>query len=81
MYFSGDGSSPAAYRLDVYTPDGALLTSKTTWINAPCLAVDYWRSVYAPSYSPLTQQGTSTVHVDPALGVSEPALSRLDPTA
>jgi hypothetical protein len=39
----------------------------------------HWRSIFAANYSPLTDLGTSNPHIDPALGVAEPSLSRFDP--
>jgi hypothetical protein len=48
-------------------------------VNVPHLAVDYWRSIFAANFDPLTDLGTATPHIDPALGVAEPSLSRFDP--
>ena len=77
---TGDGSRPEDYRLDVHNPDGTPLDTGSAGVNVPRLAVDYWRSIFAPNYEPLTDLGTSTPHLDPALGVEEPSLSRFDPT-
>ena len=80
LYYTGDGSLPEDYRIDVYTQAGAPLDTHSPGVNVPHLAVDYWRSIYAANYDPLTDQGTATRHIDPALGVAEPSLSRFDPT-
>jgi len=80
LYYTGDGSQPQDYRVDVYTQTGAPLATNSPGVNVPRLAVDYWRSIFAPNYDPLTELGTSTPHIDPALGVPEPSLSRFDPT-
>jgi hypothetical protein len=80
LYFTGDGAAPADYHVDVYTNNGTVLARHSPGVNVPRLAVDYWRSIYAPNYSPLSDLGTTTPHVDPKLGVSEPSLSRFDPT-
>jgi hypothetical protein len=80
LYHNGDGSDPQDYHLDVYQADGTPLVTKSAGVNVPQLAVDYWRSVFAPNYQPLRDLGTTTPHVDPALGVAEPSLSRFDPT-
>ena len=76
---TGDGSAPQDYRVDVYTPTGVPLDTNSPGMNVPHLAVDYWRSIYAPNYDPLTNQGTTTPHIDPRLGVKEPSLSRFEP--
>ncbi|MBV9426082.1 MAG: hypothetical protein JOZ98_24470 [Solirubrobacterales bacterium] len=80
LYHTGDGSSVQDYHLDVYKPDGTPLDTSSAGVNVPRIAVDYWRSIYAPNYTPLTDLGTSTPHIDPALRVAEPSLSRFDPT-
>ncbi len=80
LYYTGDGASVQDYHLDVYNPDGTPLETGSPGVNVPRIAVDYWRSIYAPNYQPLTDLGTSTPHIDPALHVAEPSLSRFDPT-
>jgi hypothetical protein len=80
LYYTGDGSQPNDYRVDVYTQAGAPLDTHSPGVNVPHLAVDYWRSIYAANYDPLTNQGTTTPHIDPTLRVAEPSLSRFDPT-
>ena len=79
LYYTGDGSRPEDYRVDVYTQTGAPLDTHSPGVNVPHLAIDYWRSIYAANYDPLTDQGTSTPHIE-VLGVAEPSLSRFDPT-
>ncbi len=80
LYYTGDGASVQDYHLDVYHPDGTPLETGSPGVNVPRIAVDYWRSIYAPNYTPLTDLGTTTPHIDPALRVAEPSLSRFDPT-
>jgi hypothetical protein len=80
LYFTGDGSNPNDYRVDVYTQTGASLDTHSPGVNVPHLAIDYWRSIYAANYTPLTNQGTTQPHIDPNLHVPEPSLSRFDPT-
>ena len=48
-------------------------------VNVARLAVDYWRSIYGVNFTALGALGTSVPHVDPALGVLEPSISRFDP--
>ena len=68
------------YHLDVYNPNGTPLTTLSTGINVPKLAVDFWRSVYAANYSALHDTTTNQPHIDPTLNIPEPSLSRFDPT-
>jgi hypothetical protein len=79
LHHTGDGSDVQDYHVDIYTPTGAPLDTNSPGVNVPHLAVDYWRSIYAPNYDPLTDQGTTTPHKDPNLGAIEPSLSRFDP--
>jgi hypothetical protein len=79
LYYTGDGTQPADYRVDVYTPTGVPFATNSPGVNVPHLAVDYWRSIFAANYDPLTGLGTTTPHIDPLLGVAEPSLSRFDP--
>jgi hypothetical protein len=80
LYFTGTGTAPGDYHVDVYTNTGTPLDTHSPGVNVPHLAVDYWRSVYAADYSPLAELGTATARTDPALGIPEPSLSRFDPT-
>jgi hypothetical protein len=80
LYYTGDGSAPGDYRVDVYTQAGAVLDTHSPGVNVPHLAVDYWRSIYAANYDPLADIATGQPHIDPALGAAEPSLSRFDPT-
>ena len=79
LYYTGNGSDPANYHVDVYTPSGAVLDTHSPGVNVPHLAIDYWRSIFAANYNPLSTQGTSTPRIDPKLGVAEPSVSRFDP--
>jgi hypothetical protein len=80
LSYSNDGSQPADYRIDVYTPTGAPLATNSPDTNVPHLAVDYWRSIYAANYSALLDSSTGQPRIGPALGVAEPSLSRFDPS-
>jgi len=80
LYFTGNGTSASDYHIDVYSEAGEPIATHSPGTNIPHLAVDYWRSIYAPNYAPLTKQGTNNPHVDPHLGVAEPSLSRFNPT-
>ena len=80
LYYTGDGAAPADYYVDVYTQAGAVLDTQSPGVNVPHLAIDYWRSIYAANYDPLADIATGEPHIDPALGVAEPSLSRFDPT-
>lgn len=80
LSYRGDGTQPADYRIDVYTPNGTPLATNSPWTNIPHLAVDYWRSIYAANYTALLDSSTGQPRIDPALGVAEPSLSRFDPS-
>jgi hypothetical protein len=80
LYFTGTGATASDYHIDVYSETGEPIATHSPGTNIPHLAVDYWRSIYAPNYTPLTKQGTTTPHIDPHLGVAEPSLSRFNPT-
>jgi hypothetical protein len=79
LSYRGDGTQPADYRIDVYTPNGTPLATNSPGTNIPHIAVDYWRSIYAANYTALLDSSTSQPRIDPALGVPEPSLSRFDP--
>jgi hypothetical protein len=79
IYYNNDGSQPDDYQIDVYTPTGEPLATHSPGTNVAKLAVDYFRSIYAVNFDPIYVEGTTTPHVDPALGVAEPSLSRFDP--
>jgi hypothetical protein len=80
LYFTGAGSAPSDYHVDVYTASGDVLDTHSPGVNVGRLAVDYWRSIYGANYDPLIDLGTTTARVDPRLGVNEPSLSRFDPS-
>ena len=79
LYYTGSGSAPGNYHVDVYRPTGAVLDTHAVGVNVPHLAIDYWRSIYAANFDPLIGIVTKQPHIDPALGVAEPSLSRFDP--
>jgi hypothetical protein len=80
LYYTGDGAAPADYHVDVYTQAGAVLDTQSPGVNVPHLAIDYWRSIYAANYDPLADIASGAPHIDPALTVAEPSLSRFDPS-
>lgn len=80
LYYTGDGSAPADYRVDVYTSQGAPLATNSPGVNVAHMAVDYWRSIFGVNFDALVVAGTTSPHVDPALGVIEPSVSRFDPS-
>jgi len=80
LYFTGGGDKPENYRVDVYAQDGTPIDTHSPGVNVPHLSVDYWRSIFAANYAPIINQQTGDPHLDPALGVPEPSLSRFDPS-
>jgi hypothetical protein len=80
LYFTGTGTTPHDYHIDVYSETGEPIATHSPGTNIPHLAIDYWRSIYAPNYTPLTKHPTTTPHIDPHLNVPEPSLSRFNPT-
>jgi hypothetical protein len=52
LSYTNAGTSPADYRLDIYTPDGVFL-SRTSNVAAARLTVDTFRSMYALNYETL----------------------------
>ncbi len=80
LYYTGDGSTPAQYHVDVYAQTGAVLDTASPGVNVPHIAVDYWRSIYGANYDALENTATGKAQIDPRLGVIEPSLSRFDPT-
>ncbi len=79
LYYASDGATPSDYRVDVYSPAGTLVNSNSPGVNVPHLAVDHWRSIFAANLDALADAGSGQAHVDPALGVAEPSVSRFDP--
>lgn len=49
LSYSGNGAQPSDYRLEIYDPEGTLVTS-TTGIAAGRIAVDPFRTLYALNY-------------------------------
>ncbi|MBV8943020.1 MAG: hypothetical protein JO240_14935 [Solirubrobacterales bacterium] len=80
LYFTGDGSDPQDYQVDVYTQAGVPLDTSSPGVNIARLAVDYWRSIYGANFSALSDLGTSKPHASSGLKVLEPSLSRFDPS-
>jgi len=80
LSYQGDGSQPVQYRIDVFSPTGAPVSTNSIGNNVRHLAVDYWRSIYAANFTALLDTGTGQPRIDPALGVAEPSLSRVDPS-
>ncbi|RZL86479.1 MAG: hypothetical protein EOP82_29785 [Variovorax sp.] len=62
LSYISDGTLPANYRLDVYTPDGAFL-SRTSGVPAARLAVDLFRNVYTLNYEAIS----GSPRVEPSL--------------
>ncbi len=79
LYYTGDGSNPSDYHVDVYNHAGVPIDTNSPGVNVPKIAVDYWRSIYAGNYSALADTTTGRPHTDPNLGVVEPSISRFDP--
>jgi hypothetical protein len=80
LYFTGNGTIANDYHIDIYNEHGEPIATHSPGTNIPRLAMDYWRSIYAPNYGPLMQQGASTPHVGSKLRVPEPSFSRFNPT-
>jgi hypothetical protein len=59
LSYTGDGSIPNDYRLDIYDPDGAFL-SRTTGFAAHKMVVDLWRNVYSLNYRAIAGIGGRT---------------------
>ena len=79
LYYTGAGTSARRLPRRRLHPDRDRPGHPQPGVNVPHLAIDYWRSIYAANYDPLTDIGTTKPHIDPALGVVEPSLSRFDP--
>lgn len=58
LSYQGDGTLPAQYRLDLYTPDGAF-QARTVGVAAACIAVDLFRNLYTLNYETLAGAPTS----------------------
>ena len=52
LSYTGDGTQPADYRLDIYQPDGTFLV-RTTGIAAARMTVGPFRTLYALNYAPI----------------------------
>jgi hypothetical protein len=71
LYYTGDGSQPNDYHVDVYNPDGTPLTTHSAGTNIAKLAVDYWRSIFGVNFTAINSPGGS---------VAMPSISRFDPS-
>jgi hypothetical protein len=72
LYYTGDGSRPDDYYIDVYNADGTPLVT-CPGMNMAKLSVDFWRTIYGVNF-------TAINHPDQDLGgVKEPSISRFDP--
>jgi hypothetical protein len=67
------GSSPFAYRLDVYAPDqrGTAPITTTPNVYAARVTVDFWRNVYTLNYDELARPGYA---VEPSVSLWAPEL-------
>ena len=79
LSYQGNGSQPVQYRIDVFSPKGAPISTQSVGNNVPHFAVDYWRSIYAADFTALLDS-SGQPYIDPALGVAAPSLSRFDPS-
>ena len=78
MSYTGDGSDPADYLLDVYAPDGTFcfrspdpsVTAAPQNVVAGRIAVDVWRNIYGLSYETLTSP----------TGAPQPVVGHWNPT-
>ena len=59
LSYTGDGSSPEDYQLDIYQPNGPWLT-RTAGLNAAKIVVDMWRNLYTLNYEALEGAGART---------------------
>ena len=59
LSYTGDGSSPEDYQLDIYQPNGPWLT-RTTGLNAARIVVDMWRNLYTLNYEAVEGPGART---------------------
>lgn len=76
---TGNGSNQDQYGIEVFAPTGKLINDTNGGVNVPHLAVDFWRSIFAPNYQPLAVLEDNKPKVDPLIGVIEPSVSRFDP--
>lgn len=78
LSYSGTGSAPSDYRIDVYQRNGTPIATNSPGTNIPHFAVDYWRSIYAANFTALGDT-SGHPHIDSAIKVVEPSISRWDP--
>ena len=72
LYYTGDGSQPDQYHIDVYNPNGTPLATHSPGANIAKLGVDFWRSIFGVNFTPLATPGNNQTGV--------PSISRFDPT-
>jgi hypothetical protein len=72
LYYTGDGSQPDDYHIDVYDANGEPLVTHSPGANIARLAVDYWRSIYGVNFTGSGGPGVG--------GIAVPSISRLDPS-
>jgi hypothetical protein len=65
LSYTGGGTSPSDYRLDIYNPDGTWLTRTpkdpaSGGVNAARFVVDQWRSVWTLNYEAIYGSGGRT---------------------
>ena len=57
--YTGDGSEPGAFFLDIYRPDGSFL-NRTAGVNAGRICVDMWRNLYSLDFDAFMGPGGRT---------------------
>jgi hypothetical protein len=70
LKYTGDGSRPEQYLLDLYAPDGSFL-AQTAGLPAGGITVDLWRTLYTLDFSQIAKPGG---------GRTEPSVSFWTPT-
>jgi hypothetical protein len=72
LSYSGDGSDPSQYGLDIYNATGVHI-ARSSGVNAATFVVDPWRNAYTQNFVAL-QESSGGAHVTPQ-GVAEPSTS------
>jgi hypothetical protein len=75
--YTGNGTDPSDYGVDVYKPDGSFVF-RGPGINAGIVSVDYWRNIYSQNYVPIQNKSDGKPHLT-AAGVAEPSISTWTP--
>jgi hypothetical protein len=76
LSYSGDGTDPSNYGVDVYQPTGQHIFRAPS-VNGASFFVDPWRNVYTQNFTPV-QQTTGGIYLTPA-NVAEPSTSVWNP--